>query len=128
MGVAVVVSSLLGDWDIDHGMTMLGVGLACIGIYLQKEGLNSKPRGNALPGGILFFADAPLGGNGEEGIPQLCQCHTQYIQFIVCKCFRQHVGGCRDGDSQLTGVHCITFPAILCCPGAFVRCPVPVAE
>lgn len=32
MGVAVAVTSLLGTLDAEHGLTMLGVGLACIGI------------------------------------------------------------------------------------------------
>jgi len=36
MGVAVVVTSLLGELDIRSGFTMLGVGLACVGIYLLK--------------------------------------------------------------------------------------------
>ena len=38
MGVAVVVTSLLGKLDMKSGFTMLGIGLACIGVYL----LNSK--------------------------------------------------------------------------------------
>ncbi len=38
MGVAVVVTSLLGDLDMKSGFSMLGIGLACIGIYL----LNNK--------------------------------------------------------------------------------------
>ena len=33
MGVAVVVSSLLGELDMKSGFTMLGIGLACVGIY-----------------------------------------------------------------------------------------------
>lgn len=37
MGVAVVVTSVLGELDVTHGMTMLGVGLACIGIYQLKK-------------------------------------------------------------------------------------------
>ena len=37
MGVAVVVTSLLGELDMTSGFTMLGVGLACIGIYLLKH-------------------------------------------------------------------------------------------
>ena len=38
MGVAVVVTSLLGQLDMKSGFTMLGIGLACTGVYL----LNSK--------------------------------------------------------------------------------------
>ena len=38
MGVAVIVTSLLGELDMKSGFTMLGIGLACIGVYL----LNSK--------------------------------------------------------------------------------------
>ena len=34
MGVAVVVTSILGELDPLSGMTMLGVGLACVGAYL----------------------------------------------------------------------------------------------
>ena len=37
MGVAVVVTSVLGELDTASGMTMLGVGLACIGIYQLKK-------------------------------------------------------------------------------------------
>ena len=36
MGVAVVVSSLLGELDMKSGFTMLGIGLACVGIYQLK--------------------------------------------------------------------------------------------
>ena len=34
MGVAVVVTSVLGELDVASGFTMLGIGLACIGIHL----------------------------------------------------------------------------------------------
>lgn len=34
MGVAVVITSLLGELDMNSGFTMLGIGLACIGVYL----------------------------------------------------------------------------------------------
>ena len=34
MGVAVIVTSLLGNLDMKSGFTMLGIGLACIGVYL----------------------------------------------------------------------------------------------
>lgn len=37
MGVAVVVTSVLGELDVTHGMTMLGVGLGCIGVYQLKK-------------------------------------------------------------------------------------------
>ena len=36
MGIAVVVSSLLGKLDVKSGFTMLGIGLACVGIYQLK--------------------------------------------------------------------------------------------
>lgn len=38
MGVAVIVTSLLGELDMNSGFTMLGLGLACIGVLL----LNNK--------------------------------------------------------------------------------------
>lgn len=38
MGVAVIVTSLLGELDVKSGFTMLGLGLACIGVCL----LNNK--------------------------------------------------------------------------------------
>lgn len=38
MGVAVIVTSLLGELDVKSGFTMLGLGLACLGVYL----LNNK--------------------------------------------------------------------------------------
>ena len=37
MGVAVIVTSVLGELDMKSGFTMLGVGLACIGAYLLKQ-------------------------------------------------------------------------------------------
>ena len=37
MGVAVAVISLLGKLDMRSGFTMLGIGLACVGIYLLKQ-------------------------------------------------------------------------------------------
>lgn len=37
MGVAVVVTSVLGELDVQSGMTMLGVGIVCIGGYLLKK-------------------------------------------------------------------------------------------
>ena len=37
MGVAVVVTSLLGELDMKSGFTMLGIGLACISAYLLRS-------------------------------------------------------------------------------------------
>ena len=37
MGVAVLITSLLGELDIKSGFTMLGIGLACVGIYLLRQ-------------------------------------------------------------------------------------------
>ena len=37
LGVAVVVTSLLGELDTKSGFAMLGAGLACIGIYLLNR-------------------------------------------------------------------------------------------
>lgn len=37
MGVAVVVTSVLGELDMKSGFTMLGVGMACVGAYLLKQ-------------------------------------------------------------------------------------------
>ena len=37
MGIAVVVTSMLGQLNIKSGFTMLGIGLACVGIYLLKS-------------------------------------------------------------------------------------------
>lgn len=37
MGVAVAVTSLLGELDMKSGFSMLGIGLACLGIYLLKD-------------------------------------------------------------------------------------------
>ena len=37
MGAAVVVTSLLGKLDMKSGFTMLGIGLACIGVYLLSN-------------------------------------------------------------------------------------------
>ena len=38
MGIAVVVTSILGELSVRSGFTMLGIGLFCIGLYL----LNNK--------------------------------------------------------------------------------------
>ena len=37
MGVAVAVTAILGKLDTVSGFTMLGLGLACTGVYLLKE-------------------------------------------------------------------------------------------
>ena len=37
MGIAVTVTALLGELDMKSGFTMLGAGLACIGVYLLKQ-------------------------------------------------------------------------------------------
>lgn len=37
MGVAVTVTSILGELDMKSGFTMLGVGLACVCAYLLRE-------------------------------------------------------------------------------------------
>ena len=37
MGVAVIVTSLLGELNVKSGFIMLGIGLACVGIYLLKQ-------------------------------------------------------------------------------------------
>lgn len=36
MGIAVSVTSILGELDTAHGFAMLGIGLACVGVYLLK--------------------------------------------------------------------------------------------
>ncbi len=38
MGIAVTVISVLGELDVMNGFTMLGIGLACVGIYLMQKG------------------------------------------------------------------------------------------
>ena len=37
MGVAVAVTSILGEVDMNHGFSMVGIGLACVGIKLLKN-------------------------------------------------------------------------------------------
>ena len=39
MGIAVVITSLIGTLDMKSGFAMLGIGLACVGVYLlgKKE-------------------------------------------------------------------------------------------
>ena len=37
MGAAVVVTSLLGKLDLKSGFVMLGIGLACVGVYLLNQ-------------------------------------------------------------------------------------------
>ncbi len=40
MGIAVAVTALLDKIDVKSGFTMLGLGLACVGIYLLKSKKN----------------------------------------------------------------------------------------
>ena len=37
MGIAVTVTAVLGQLDVQSGFSMVGIGLACIGIYLLRE-------------------------------------------------------------------------------------------
>ncbi len=37
MGIAVTVLSVLGELDNQSGFTLLGIGLACVGIHLTKQ-------------------------------------------------------------------------------------------
>ena len=37
MGTAVVVTSLFGELNVTSGFTLLGIGMACIGIYLLRH-------------------------------------------------------------------------------------------
>lgn len=37
MGIAVTVTSLLGTLDVQDGLSMQGIGLACIGIHLLRD-------------------------------------------------------------------------------------------
>ena len=37
MGVAVVVISKVGELQTDTAVTMLGIGLACVGVYLLSK-------------------------------------------------------------------------------------------
>ena len=37
LGIAVTVLGLLGELDVRSGLSMLGIGLACVGIYLLRE-------------------------------------------------------------------------------------------
>lgn len=42
MGIAVVVLNILGEIDVKSSITMLGIGLACTGIYLLENKENEK--------------------------------------------------------------------------------------
>ena len=42
MGIAVVVLNILNEIDINNSVIMLGVGLACIGIYLLDDNENKE--------------------------------------------------------------------------------------
>lgn len=37
MGIAITVTAMLGQLDVQSGFSMTGIGLACIGIYLLRE-------------------------------------------------------------------------------------------
>ena len=42
MGIAVVVLNILGEIDVKSSIIMLGIGLACTGIYLLENKENEK--------------------------------------------------------------------------------------
>ena len=42
MGIAVVVTSLLGELDVTSGFALLGIGVACIGVHLLKNNHNHR--------------------------------------------------------------------------------------
>ena len=56
----------------------------------------------------FFFTNLPLGGDGEEGIPQLGQDHPQQVQLIKAPAAGDGIGQGRDGSGQLTGIHILT--------------------
>ena len=37
MGIAVIIISILGELDINSGFSMLGIGLACVGLYIIRN-------------------------------------------------------------------------------------------
>ena len=37
MGIAVTVTAALGEVSVNSGFSMLGIGLACVGMYLLKD-------------------------------------------------------------------------------------------
>jgi len=37
MGIAVAVTAILGELDVTHGLSMLGIGLACLAIRELKQ-------------------------------------------------------------------------------------------
>lgn len=37
MGITVIVTSLLGKLDVKSGFSMLGIGVACVGLYLLRN-------------------------------------------------------------------------------------------
>lgn len=37
MGIAVTVTAVLGEINVNSGFSMLGIGLACVGMYLLKD-------------------------------------------------------------------------------------------
>ena len=37
MGIAVAVTSVLGELDVTHGLSMLGIGLACLAVRELKQ-------------------------------------------------------------------------------------------
>ena len=37
MGIAVTVTAVLGEVSVNSGFSMLGIGLACVGMYLLKD-------------------------------------------------------------------------------------------
>lgn len=44
MGIAVTVLSSMGAIDMDTGFTLLGIGLACVGICLLQDGNNGQNK------------------------------------------------------------------------------------
>ena len=54
---------------------------------------------------IALGADASVGGNGHQGVPQLGQNRAQEIEFILRQLTGEGIGHGGDGSGQFTGIH-----------------------
>lgn len=67
-----------------------------------ENSLFRKPRNRLI---LFLCTDASVGGDGQQGIPQLVQGNPKQIQFVLRQAAGQGIGNGRDGGRQLTGAH-----------------------
>lgn len=67
-----------------------------------ENSLFRKPRNRLF---LFLCTDASVGGDGQQGIPQLVQGNPKQIEFVLRQAAGQGIGNGRDGGRQFAGVH-----------------------